>query len=702
MDISFITRAQLSFDEAPTIRILNIRKVLDKHHNVSIICQRSNWKEPNVYGIPQIIPGFLGNQIFKILVFFTSVYLMLAKKIDIFVVRQYYFVLLLHPLAKLFGAKIIYDMHCFRYKELKTEGKSLKSIIIKPLELFSHKLAYKILVISEGIMEDLPKNLRNKAIMVPNGVNLDDFKVKKDSLILKKYKIPNKPLIGFVGNWMEWVDVPTFLKSSEYLKNATFLVVGEGYITQSYRQLKKKYTNVIFTGRIPHKDVVGLLNYIDICILPYKKAEVVKHLSVRKTFEYLAAGKPIIMSDSDLSDKSILKENKNIISYKAEDAKDLALKVKYLLGNKKLMNEFAENNKTLSKKFSWEQRVNESKLLETLNTYIPSKKFNKSKISIIIKAYNEEKYIGRCIKSALAALKGLNGEVILVDSKSSDKTIEIAKKYPIKIIQLKNGKERRCGIGPQTGYLYSKGDYVYILDGDMTIDKDFIKKALPFFASKCVAGVGGNIIEKSKDNLAFQVRSKYHIVNKITEVNQLGMGGLYRRNAIEDVGYFSNPYFFAYEEYDLGAKLSKEGYKLIRIPEKMIEHFGDETNPFQTLASRWKSRYLFGSGQYLRRSVEDKHFMKTFNELKIYIITLVWIVIGFLSLVSLIWSYKFLITYAIITFTIAVLLLIKKRDFKRLSFSFFSWNMQSLGTVVGFLCRNRSPNEYKANVRIVK
>ena len=66
------------------------------------------------------------------------------------------------------------------------------------------------------------------------------------------------------------------------------------------------------------------------------------------------------------------------------------------------------------------------------------------KVSIVIKALNEEESIERCIKSALKSIKGISGEIILVDSISTDKTIEISKKYPIRILQLKNPEDLKA------------------------------------------------------------------------------------------------------------------------------------------------------------------------------------------------------------------------------------------------------------------
>ncbi|RVN16485.1 glycosyltransferase, partial [Sinorhizobium meliloti] len=51
-------------------------------------------------------------------------------------------------------------------------------------------------------------------------------------------------------------------------------------------------------------------------------------------------------------------------------------------------------------------------------------------ISIIIKTLNEEKRIAATVESALAALQDTGGEVIIADSGSCDRTVEIASQYP--------------------------------------------------------------------------------------------------------------------------------------------------------------------------------------------------------------------------------------------------------------------------------
>src|SRR3990167_4385830 len=51
------------------------------------------------------------------------------------------------------------------------------------------------------------------------------------------------------------------------------------------------------------------------------------------------------------------------------------------------------------------------------------------KISVAITSYNEEKNIERCLKS----VKNLADEIVVVDEKSTDNTVKIAKKYTDKV-----------------------------------------------------------------------------------------------------------------------------------------------------------------------------------------------------------------------------------------------------------------------------
>ncbi len=80
--------------------------------------------------------------------------------------------------------------------------------------------------------------------------------------------------------------------------------------------------------------------------------------------------------------------------------------------------------------------------------------------SIYILTHNEEIDIAACVESAL-----LSDDVIVVDSYSSDHTVEIASRYPVRVIQHQfesHGKQRTWMLEN----IETKYDWVYILEAD--------------------------------------------------------------------------------------------------------------------------------------------------------------------------------------------------------------------------------------------
>ena len=87
-----------------------------------------------------------------------------------------------------------------------------------------------------------------------------------------------------------------------------------------------------------------------------------------------------------------------------------------------------------------------------------------TKISAIIPTLNEEIHISEAIKSVSFA-----DEIIVIDSFSEDKTIEIAEKLNVKII-----KRKFDDFSSQKNYAISQAthDWIYILDADERVTKE--------------------------------------------------------------------------------------------------------------------------------------------------------------------------------------------------------------------------------------
>lgn len=324
------------------------------------------------------------------------------------------------------------------------------------------------------------------------------------------------------------------------------------------------------------------------------------------------------------------------------------------------------------------------------------------KVSIIIKAYNEEKTIAKSIESSLDAIKGIGGEVIVVDSLSADKTLRIAKTYPVVVVQINKNSIKTAALALEVGYRASKGEYVYVLDGDMILEKNFIKKVLPLFKDKRVAGVGGIIREPHAGNFLSERAQRYYNKIQVGEVNYLDGGGLYRRSAIEGIGHLANPYLFSAEESELGFELKKHNYRLIRTNISSVVHYFDEDKTSSILIKNWKTGYMYGFGQVLRLSFKSGYFFRYLIKLRIYIATLLWFMLLLVSIFSLIFTKWVFFIYSLFTFAALIILLIKKRSLKDLLFSIFIWNLRSIGIIIGFTMGAKNAEKYKLPYSIVK
>ena len=94
------------------------------------------------------------------------------------------------------------------------------------------------------------------------------------------------------------------------------------------------------------------------------------------------------------------------------------------------------------------------------------------KFSIIVPAYNMEKYIKRTLDS-IKKQSFKDYEVIVIDDGSTDKTVEVAKKAKVKVIEHKHAG---LSVVRNAAIKEAKGDYIVMLDSDDWWDKDLLKK----------------------------------------------------------------------------------------------------------------------------------------------------------------------------------------------------------------------------------
>ncbi len=100
-----------------------------------------------------------------------------------------------------------------------------------------------------------------------------------------------------------------------------------------------------------------------------------------------------------------------------------------------------------------------------------------NKISVIVSVYNTEKYVEKCIESILNQTYS-NLELILIEDKSTDHSLEILRKYKERknVVLIENPQNRGLSYSRNIGLKNSSGDYIGYIDSDDYIEPDYYEK----------------------------------------------------------------------------------------------------------------------------------------------------------------------------------------------------------------------------------
>jgi glycosyltransferase involved in cell wall biosynthesis len=107
-------------------------------------------------------------------------------------------------------------------------------------------------------------------------------------------------------------------------------------------------------------------------------------------------------------------------------------------------------------------------------------------LSVVIITLNEEANLGRTLESAQPLVADRKGEIIVVDSGSTDRTVEIAKSFGAKVFV-----EEWKGYAAQKNSAIDKatGDWILSLDADEEVDSELIE-AVGCHDDKALPGIG--------------------------------------------------------------------------------------------------------------------------------------------------------------------------------------------------------------------
>lgn len=198
------------------------------------------------------------------------------------------------------GFKVIYDF----VDEISSE---ISGVTVSTQMIEDHKKLLKdidnVLVVSTAkklkkISEDI-RGSSERSILVPNGVNLEDFDKTGFNIAKRMKQIVDKgkPIIGYYGALAKWFDYEKIKRLAQERPDYEIVLIGINYDRSYDKSGLDKLPNVSYLGIINYIDLITYSAFFDVCMVPFIKNDITDSTSPVKIFEYMALEKPIVTTD---------------------------------------------------------------------------------------------------------------------------------------------------------------------------------------------------------------------------------------------------------------------------------------------------------------------------------------------------------------------------------------------------------------------
>lgn len=204
------------------------------------------------------------------------------------------------------------------------------------------------------------KSLYNKSLkynknshLITNAANIEIFlkSLEPDTKIAEKMVKIRKPVIGYLGNFRNWIDFDLIWFLVENNPNWSFVFIGQCAIDcKPILNELNKQPNFFFLGYKEHAILPTYLKAFHVGLIPFAVKKITEAVVPYKLFEYLSAGIPVV--STPLPD---LKQYKDYIEI-AETKEEYVAAIKKLIP---LKNKNVEERIKFAKENSYQSRTDE-------------------------------------------------------------------------------------------------------------------------------------------------------------------------------------------------------------------------------------------------------------------------------------------------------------------------------------------------------
>jgi len=216
-------------------------------------------------------------------------------------------------------------------------------------------------------------------------------------------------------------------------------------------------------------------------------------------------------------------------------------------------------------------------------------------VTVVIVNWSGERFLERCLVALMnQTLKP--HEIILVDNASSDRSLEIVRRFPV---------VRLMTLDRNTGFAYGnnlaieaaseESEWIALINPDAFAEPRWLEALLVAAESNPEFDVfGSKLVNASEPALLDGAGDAYHVSGLVWRMGHgmpaLGAtesereifspcaaAALYRLSALRKVGGFDEDYFCYVEDVDLGFRLRLVGYRCLYVPQSVVYHVGSGT-----------------------------------------------------------------------------------------------------------------------------
>ncbi len=255
-------------------------------------------------------------------------------------------------------------------------------------------------------------------------------------------------------------------------------------------------------------------------------------------------------------------------------------------------------------------------------------------LSAIVISYNGEQFLGDCLSTLIDELKGINGEVLVVDNGSTDRSISLIQdKFP-QVRLIANASNIGFAAAVNIGLSESRGEYLFILNQDLRFRSGVVSSLLARIRSDPRIGIIGPKFVGFDGRLQRCARafpSYRHVLYEALFLSRLfpthrefgswrmgwfdheserfvdqpmGSAMLIPRRVVDEVGTLDEHFPIYFNDVDFCRRLHLAGYRRLYYPTAVVEHYvGGSARKWPV---RMKARSMFSFYRYLRKYAPRK------------------------------------------------------------------------------------------------